>query len=310
MRGWPDTAPPGWWRATRGVWALFLDQNLTLVAAGVAFFALLALFPILATAIAVWSMVADPATAVQGFRALEGVMPSGSVELLRRQATDIRLLASDRTGIAAILPVVFAIAAARAGAGAMIKGLDMVYRERPRRGIWRFLTSLGMTLGFIAGLCVALVLVVGVPVVMNLLPLGTWSQWALSFARWCVLSAALLIALGLVYRLAPNRRRARTDWLSPGALLAAALWLGLSALFSLYLDRFGAYNEVYGSIGAFAALMIWLYVGMLAVLVGGALNAELELRERSDTTVGPDRPMGERGAYVADTYIHPDKDRT
>jgi membrane protein len=115
----------------------------------------------------------------------------------------------------------------------------------------------------------------------------------------------MVFGLGLIYRYGPNRRAAKVPWVSPGAVLAVLVWALGSWAFSLYLANFGRYNEVYGSIGAVVALLMWFYLSALVTLLGAALNAELELRTLPDTTVGPDRPMGERGAYVADTYLRP-----
>ncbi len=294
-----------YWRAFRGLWRLFTERDLGLIAAGVAFFFLLSVFPIFAAFVSIWGFFADPAAVTEQVQALEGLVPESAIEVLARLGQGVTFASQDTLGWATIVSVIAASIPARAGAGALMGGLNMVYRERARRGIWQFLTGIGMTVGVMVALFIALCLVIGVPVLLNFLPLGDWATVAVRFAKWCVMAAVILVGLGLVYRIGPNRRAAQTPWLSPGAIFAAVLWLGLSFLFSLYLDNFGRFNEAYGSIGAIIGLMLWLYVSAVAVLAGAGLNAELELRTQFDTTIGPDRPIGQRGAYVADTFIDP-----
>ena len=192
---------------------------------------------------------------------------------------------------------------ARAGVASLIRGLNAVYREQHRGTVMRYVASIMVTVFLVIVALVMLIAIVVMPIVMAYLPLGSFTATVIEVLRWAIALVAILLAFGVVYRYGPNRRAAKVPWVSPGALVAIVIWAAGSYAFSLYLANFGRYNEVYGSLGAVVALLMWLYLSAFVTLMGAAINAELELRTLPDTTVGPDRPMGERGAYVADTYV-------
>jgi membrane protein len=160
------------------------------------------------------------------------------------------------------------------------------------------LTFLVITVGI-----VALAAIVVLPAVIGFLQLGGAIQWALLLLRWPILLGAMILVIGLLYRYGPNRANAKLSWVSPGAILATVIWLVASIAFSVYVSEFASYNKTYGTLGAIVILLMWMYISSFVVLLGAELNAEMELHTTRDTTTGPERPMGERGAYVADNVV-------
>ena len=282
------------------------ERNLGLIAAGTGFFAMLAVFPGIAALIAIWGLVADPSVIEAQLDLMNRFVPAEGLALIQSQLDRLLTAQVETLGWTTALSTGLSLWWARSGVASLIRGLNAVYREDHRVNIFfRYATAVGITLALVAMMLVALTAIVAVPVAIAVLPLGPYATLGLNVARWVIAAAVMVFGLGLIYRYGPNRRAAKVPWVSPGAVLAVLVWAGGSAAFSLYLANFGRYNEVYGSIGAVVALLMWFYLSALVTLLGAALNAELELRTLPDTTVGPDRPMGERGAYVADTYLRP-----
>lgn len=294
-----------WWGAGMGVMNTMDERNLGLIAAGTGFFAMLALFPGVAALIAIWGLVADPAMVQAQLVLVERLVPEDAYEIFDDQLTRLTGAEAGTLGWATVISVSLSLWWARSGVASLIRGLNAVYREEHRGPLRRIVSSIAVTLALVGMVLVALVAVVIVPILMAVLPLGEFTAWLVELSRWSVAGVTLLVGLGIIYRYGPNRRAAKVPWLSAGALVAIVVWGLGSWAFSLYLSNFGRYNEVYGSLGAVVALLMWLYLSCYVTLLGAALNAELELRTRKDTTIGPDKPMGERGAYVADTYIKP-----
>jgi membrane protein len=184
----------------------------------------------------------------------------------------------------------------------MIDALNVVYDEEEKRSFIRLnLVSLAFTTGGIAALLLMVGAVVAFPLALDHLGLAPQSQWIVSLARWPLLLVILLVALGILYRFGPSRRAARWEWLSLGAIVAALLWIAGSALLSWYLSNFGNYNATYGSLGAAIGLMTWMWMSAIIVLCGAELNSEIEHQTVRDTTVGHPKPLGARGAQMADT---------
>lgn len=284
------------------------ERNIGLVAAGTGFFAMLALFPALAALIAIWGLVADPQVVGTLLDDVRDFLPSGAFQILDAQVDTLLNAETEALGWATVLSTGLSLFWARQGVAALVRGLNAVYRERHRNVVRRQLNVLVLTGALVLLGIVALVALVSVPVILAYAPLGIYMQNALIAGQWIVVLTVLILAFGMLYRYGPNRAKARPAWISPGAVLAVLLWGGASYAFSLYLANFGRYNEVYGSLGAVVALLMWLYLSAYVTLLGAALNAELELRTKKDTTDPPARPMGRRGAYVADHYVPPDQE--
>ena len=150
---------------------------------------------------------------------------------------------------------------------------------------------------------VALLTVVVAPVVLAFIPLGSFGSFIADLVRWTIAITVLLAGVGVLYRYGPNRKPARVQWLSIGAVLAVVSWAIVSVGFSYYVANFGNYNQVYGSIGAVIAMLIWLWISSFLVLMGASLNAQIELRTKADSTIGKPKPLGNHGAYMADNVV-------
>lgn len=263
-------------RAIKGSIAHVSQNNLALVSAGVAFFAMLSLFPALAALIAVLGLISDPAVVVTQLEELRELLPNDVYEIINTQVVALVTARSDTLGWAGLLSVFFALWSARAGVGAMIIGLNSVYGERNRNMARHYIRALLITLVLVAVGIVALLSLVVAPVVLAFFPLGGLGAVVIDVVRWAVGVAVVLIGVGVLYRFGPNRRVPKVRWLSAGALLAVVSWVILSVGFSYYVANFGNYNQVYGSIGAVIAMLIWLWISSFLVLFGAALNAQLE----------------------------------
>ena len=277
-------------------------DRLSIVAAGVAFYALLAVFPGLIALVAVYGLAFDPQQVQEHVRVLSGVLPPEAADVLLGQLSDLTSTDTTALGIGAIGGVLLALWSASAGMRTLMEALNVAYNEEERRGMLRFYgTALLLTLAAIFGTIVAIGLVIGLPVVLKFLGLDTALSWLISIAAWPILIVTMLLGLAIVYRYAPSRDKPRWRWVSWGAVVATLLWIVGSVAFSVYVTRFGNYNETYGSVGAIVILLMWFLLSSYAVLIGAELNAEMERQTRKDTTAGANQPMGARGAHAADT---------
>jgi membrane protein len=267
-RGWRDIL----WRV---LWAVPEDRLLA-TAGGVAFFALLAVFPAIATLVALYGLFADATTMSRHLSLLAGVLPGGALTLV-------------------------ALWSANSGMAALFDALNVVYKEKEKRSLVRFyaITFL-FTLAAIVAASAAIGGVVALPVILNLIGLATPAERLLAVLRWPVLLMIVMLGLALVYRYGPSRRPARWRWVSWGSVTAALLWVSASMLFSWYVASFDSYNKVYGSLGAGVGFMTWIWLSAVIVLFGAELDAEMEHQTAMDTTEGPPRPLGARGAHMAD----------
>jgi membrane protein len=289
------------WQVARVVQERTGTDNLGVIAAGCAFYAMLALFPFLAALISVYGLLADPTEVGQQLAMIESTVPAQVYEILDSQVRE--LAAKDGSmSVGLVLSIAIALYSSTKGVKAIMRALNIVYDETEHRNIiMQNVVALGLMAGFVVGMTVALLLVVVVPVALDLFGLEDSIAGVLvDLVRWAILAGGLFAALAVIYRIAPNRRPARFQWLTWGAVVAAVLWLAASMGFSIYVANFGSYNETYGSLGAVVVLLMWFFIGAYAVLIGGEINAEIERRARADSTVGPARPPGERGAAVAD----------
>ncbi|MCX7644673.1 MAG: YihY/virulence factor BrkB family protein [Rhodobacteraceae bacterium] len=259
-----------WWRVGEG--------HFGLVAAGCAFFAMFAVFPGLAASVAIWSLVADPAVIEEYLRVAERFLPADAAALVHDQV--IGLLDTPRTtlGWASIVSILIALFSARAGVSALIQGLDVVHRATPRGLLRGYAVDILMTLALILALFVGLVTIVAVPLALNYVVLGPVEALVLRILPWVAMFLLVLTCLSILYRFGPNLQDVEHRWVSAGVVVAALSWSAVSFAFSAYLANFDSYNRIYGSIGAVIALLMWLYLSVWAVLLGGAINAELTAR--------------------------------
>ena len=273
----------GYWQALRASFGQIADNDIGLISAGVAFYGMLSLFPALAALIAVLGLISDPVIVLSQMEQLQGFLPSDVYEIIKAQVMSLLVARPDTLGWAGVLSLLVALWSARAGVGAMMIGLNSVYGTKGRGLGWHYLRALSLTLTLVAVGIVAMLTLVVAPVVLAFFPLGSFNGWLVDILRYGIALVVLFAGLGVLYRFGPNRRRARVQWLSLGAVVAIVTWGVLSLAFSYYVTNFGNYNQVYGSIGAVIAMLIWLWISSFLVLFGGALNAQIELRQSSES---------------------------
>jgi membrane protein len=299
----PSAIPGPGWRdiAWRVFWSVPQDRVIA-TAGGVAFFALLATFPGLATVVSLYGLFSDPTVIGRHLTLLSGFLPAGVLDLLGEQLVHVAGQSSGKLSWASLVSLLIAFWSANSGVSALFDALNVIYKEREARSLVRFYgTTLLFTLSAVAFILVALAAIVVLPIVLARLGLDAVSEVALRAARWPILLALVSLGLSLIFRYGPSRRAAKWRWVSWGSAAAAFLWVCASAAFSWYVVSFDSYNRIYGSLGAGVAFMTWMWVSIVIVLLGAELNAEMERQTARDTTEGAPRPLGARQAFAADT---------
>ena len=306
MPGWTAANPlqipaRGWWDVVKRVVNAFNDDRLMTEAAGVTFYTLLAIFPALATLVSIYGLFADPVTVNDQMRAIEGIVPGGGLDIIEQQIKALTANGRHALGVGVAIGLLTSLWTSNQGMKALFDALNIAYHEKEKRGfVWRTFITLGFTLGGILFIVIAMAAIVVVPIVLNFFGLGSWAALLVAAARWPALMVVLALFLSVIYRFGPSRTQARWKWVSAGSVFAAVAWLLASIGFSYYVSNFGSYNKTYGSLGAAIGFMTWIWISAMIVLLGGELNAELEQQTGRDTTVGPPKPIGQRGAHVAD----------
>ncbi len=274
-----------------------------LIAAGVVFYAMLAVVPAITALVSMYGLFTPASTINAQLAFLADVMPGGAYELISDQIVRIAGNSDGKLTLAFIVGLALALWSANAGVKAIFDALNVVYDEDEKRGVIKLnLVSLTFTAGAIVTLLLAIGAVVVLPLILAFAGF-TAERYAgiLPLLRWPALFVLMIIGLAMLYRFGPSRRRARWRWVSVGSVFAALAWIAVSLAFSWYLSRFADYNATYGSLGAVIGLMMWLWISTLVVLVGAELNSEIEHQTARDSTVGPEKPLGARGAVMADT---------
>ncbi len=299
----PAQIPPrGWWQVVRRAFAESSADNISILAGGVAFFAFLAVFPALIAALTLYGLVADPATVAAQVQDLAAGLPQDTQPLVAGTLASLTSPGGSTLGIGLAVSLLGALWSASGGTGNLMTAINIAYDEEETRGFVRMRgTALALTLGAIVFVLLTLGLVAVVPVLLDVLALGIVGTIIAQIVRWSLLITVVVIALAVVYRVAPDRDSPRFRWVSPGAVVATVLWVAASVAFSLYVNNFGSYNATYGALAGVVVLMLWMYLTSYIVLLGAEINAESERQTRHDTTRGEPRPMGERRAQAADT---------
>jgi membrane protein len=291
----------GWRDILLRVWQQIGTDNISIIAAGVAFYGLLAIFPAITALVSIWGLVADPAQVQRQFAAIGQIVPADAWRLLDEQLRSVAASSPRALGWGVALGILVALWSAGAGVRALITALNIAYREAEKRGfIMLYAMGFLLTVGLIGAAVLALIVIVAVPVVLQFLPLGSLSSAVIRSLTWLVMAAIVIAGLGVLYRYGPSRSYARLPWVTWGAIAAAILWLLASLVFQVYVANFANYSATYGSLGAVIALLMWFWISAFVVLLGAELNAEMEHQTRKDTTTGPAKPLGQRDAYVAD----------
>lgn len=278
-------------------------HNLSLLGAGVAFFVFLAITPLIAATIMIYGLVGDVETVQRQMREIVQLVPSDAASLIEEQLLGAVTANSQVTGIALLIALFFAIYGGTRAANGLIGALNIINEEHETRNIVRLtLRAAWLT---IAAILIALTGVVSAGVFAWLQThtgtlIGPWADFLFKLLAWIVAIALGSLGFALIMRYGPDRRAAKWRWLFPGALLATVLWIAISFGFSLYVAYVSDYNATYGSLSAIVVFLMWLFLSAYGVLAGALLNAELERQTTMDSTAGPDKPAGERGAVLAD----------
>jgi membrane protein len=292
-RGWMDVAKRVFGETSR--------DNLSIVAAGVAFYGFLAAFPAIAALVLVYGLIFDPQTVTQHLAMVKDVMPQDAFSILEGQVQKVAGQADGRLSVGLALTLALSLWSSTKGIKALMTAMNIAYEEEDERGFFMTnLWALGFTLGAIIVVIVAIVVIAAIPAIVAALSLPPAVNSAMLWLRWLVLALFAIAALAILYRYGPDRSRARLSWVTPGAIVAMVLWVVGSILFSLYVQNFGSYNKTFGSLGAVVVLLMWFYISAYVICLGAELNSELEHQTRHDSTTGAPKPMGERGAYHAD----------
>ena len=291
-KGWIDIL----WRTG----ASYFGDRVGFVAGGVTFFTLLSLFPLLGSFVTLYGLFADPTKAWERLQFLYAFLPGVIAEFLGSQMQRLAENSSGELTFTLIWTLALSLWTANGAVKVLFYGLNVAYHQVEKRNIVRYnLLCMGFTVGAILAVLATSSLIVGVPVVLALF--GLENEWRyIAWLRWPALFVGYIAALALIYRYGPCRQRARWRWLTPGAIFAAVIGLTLSLLFSWYLNNF-VRTDSYGPLAAMMGFLLWTWLSVQVILMGGELNAEIEHQTAVDTTTGAPMPMGERGATVADT---------
>ncbi|MCE8022449.1 YihY/virulence factor BrkB family protein [Halomonas sp. MCCC 1A11036] len=293
---------PGWLDVVWRVKQQAADDRVNMLAAGIAFYALLSLFPAIGAVISLWALVFDPAEITAQIGELSRFMPPGGARLINEQAQEVSENTDTGLSLTALVGLVVAMFVASKGVRGLLVGLNVVYGEEEQRGLLhRMLVVAALTIGLITMSLAATVFVAIYPLVVGWLLLDGPLVTLITWLRWPALLLMMMFVIAALYRFGPYRCAPRWEWVSVGTVVATLLWLVGSGGLSLYVSQFANMDELYGSLGAVVVLMLWFWLSSFVVLLGAEINAEMERQTRCDTTVGEPRPMGERGAYAADT---------
>lgn len=276
-------------------------NNISIISAGIAFYAFLAIFPAIAAIISIYGLVTDPQTVGRQLNALANVLPAQSSTLIQGQLSQIVQGSPTALGWGLAFSVIFSIWSANKGTKALFQGINIAYNEEDNRGFIKqnAVTLLFTSLGIIA-VIISMALVVVFPVIIGNLGLPAGTGFLIQASRWILLLALLLLSLGVLYRYAPDRTKPKWRWVSWGSVAGTVLWIAGSLLFSFYISNFGNYNATYGSLAAVVILLLWFYLSAFSIILGAQINSEIEHQTKQDTTSGKKKPMGKRGAHDAD----------
>jgi membrane protein len=293
-KGWMDI----FWRTAKQA----SEDRLLLIAAGVVFYGLLALFPAITALVSCYGLFAKPDTIEDHLSFVATGMPAEAFSIVKDQVARVVSKSGAGLSIGFAFGLLFALWSANGGVKAIIDALNIVYEEDEKRSFIRLnLVSLAFTMGTITAVLVAVGAVVVTPLVLTRLGLAEMTETIVRIARWPALMLGMLLGLAVLYRYGPSRREAKWQWLSIGAIFATLAWFAVSAGLSYYFANFANYNATYGSLGAAIGTMMWMWLSTIVVLVGAELNSEIEHQTARDTTTGQEKPLGTRGATMADT---------
>ena len=291
---WKDIASRTWQRT----W----DDNVGLVAAGVAFYGFFALLSLLGMIVLIYGLVAEPRTVVQNMRLLTDILPRDIVELVGDQLMIAVQGSEGRKGVGIGIAFLIALYGGTNGAGAVITALNIAYEEKEKRSLVRFyVLAMGMTLAALVAALFALAATAAVAFMGDMLP-RAWEPAVIAgkAASYLLLVLVAAAVAATLYRYGPSREDARWEWITPGSLFTAISWLLLTVLFGVWVTTVSDYSATYGSLGATVGLLTWMYLSAYVFCIGAELNSEIEHQTAKDSTTGRPKPLGARGAWAAD----------
>ncbi|WP_445216995.1 YihY/virulence factor BrkB family protein [Bradyrhizobium sp. Pa8] len=293
-RGWKDIL----WRVHGNIG----DHRILALAAGMTYYSILAIFPALAALVSIYGLFSDPGSIAKHLDEIAGFVPGGAIDVAREQLTRVATKGDRTLGFTFAVGLAISLWSANAAMKSLFDTLNIVYGEQEKRGFFKLnAMSLTFTVAAIGFILAALAAVVAIPIVLQHLWLSDPVELLIRFAVWPAMFFAVALGLSCIYRFGPSRQAPRWRWITWGSTGATLLWLAASALFSWYAANFGTFNEAYGSLGAVIGFMTWLWLSAIVILLGGELNAEMEHQTARDTTTGRPKPLGARGAKMADT---------
>jgi membrane protein len=303
----PAEIPPrGWKDILIRTYRSISEDRVLALAAGVTYYVLLAVFPGLAALVSIYGLVADPADIGEMLASLAGTIPKDAIDIIGGQLKFLAAQDEKALGLAFFGGLLASLWSSNAAIKALFDALNVVYGEKEKRNFFRLtILSLTFTAAMILFMVLALIGIVVIPAVLDFLHLGQTGELLINILRWPAMLAIVMLGLAVMYRYGPCRADAKWRWITWGSIAAALLWFIVSMLFSWYASNFGNYNKTYGSLGAVIAFMMWSWLSATIVLMGGELNAEIEHQTAKDSTTGPPKPLGARGAEMADTVGAP-----
>jgi membrane protein len=291
----------GWKQILVRAYKEVVSDQVSLMASGCAFWATLALFPAISMLVSLYGLVFDPRTVEPQLEIIRDFLPPAAFTLIDTRVHSLVASGTGTLGLSLAISLLLAFWTSSTGTKSLLSALNMAYDETEERSFVRFqLVGFAMTGAIVLGAILAIAILVFIPVVISFVGLSSHTKTLVNAASLAMLVVFVLASVSLLYRYGPSRHKARLEWITPGSLVATALWLLVSVLFSFYVAHIASYDATYGPLGAVAGVMMWFWVSAYAVLLGAELNAEIELQTTTDSTEGPPMPMGQRGAYVAD----------
>jgi membrane protein len=267
----------GWKDILLRLYSNISKHRIIALAAGMTYYGLLAIFPAIAALVALYGLFADPSTIARHLDELGSVVPGGAIDVAREQLTRVASKGSPTLGLTFLIGLGMSLWSANAAMKSLFDTLNIVYREEEMRGFVKLnALSLLFTFGGIAFVLAALGSIVVIPVILGYVGLSAAADLLLRFGRWPAMFLVLTVALAFIYRYGPSRSEPRWRWITWGSVMAAVMWLAVSALFSWYAANFGNFNETYGSLGAVIGFLTWLWISAIVILLGAELDAEME----------------------------------
>jgi membrane protein len=299
----PTEMPPTAWKDILWrTWGEISDDRITLVAAGATYYLLLALFPTVVAFVSLYGLFTDASTVNQHVGMLSGIVPAGGMEIIDEQLTRLTQQGPATLGWGLVISLGLAVWSSSSGIKTLFEAMNIANDEREKRSFVQLnVLALLFTIGGLVAAIVMISVVVLMPALLGSIGLSRGFEWLVQGVGYGLLLLMLFAGVAALYRLGPSRQQAKWRWLTPGAILAVAVIIAASLLFSWYSANFANYEKTYGSLGALIGFLTWIWISITVVLVGAELNSEVEHQTATDSTVGPDTPMGNRNATMADT---------